>query len=513
MQLRVSRRTGAVVLTAAAVVLGGAVVLAGTAGAAGTDTTAPTLSSYTILPSSVDDTTSAARATAVVRVADTAPAGVTPAGFAEGTLTLANGAGGTQLGPFGFDDTQRVSGSTMDGTYDVPVTVPQGAPAGTYSGTVYLQDLAGNHTTAPAAATLTVTRAADTTAPTLVSLQASPGTVDITQNGGTVHFAARLTDAGSGTKDARLTLTAPDGSTDYVDLTRDTGSSADGVWTADYPVESWTQTGTWTVGATVDDFFGNSATSATGTTFTVTQTADTTKPRFVSLSLDRTSVDATDGDQHVQARITASDDLSGIASGYVAFVDPVTSQQVDGVFTVDPDAPGNRSGTFTADITVPAFTTSGVYALADLQLVDNQGNTLELCTPPTTDGYDTYGNCDGTPPAGTITVTSSDDSTPPALANFSLGPATVTTAYQGTARVDGSVDVADAGSGFASTPRSRSPTAASTQTIDLTPDDLARGTMHSGTARVQHRTSTAPTPARGPPPTSASPTSPATPRT
>ncbi len=484
MQLRVrpvrSVRRSAVALTVAAVVLTGAALTTTAADAAATDTTAPTLVSYRVLPTTVDDTKADARAIVVVRIDDTAPAGVTPTGFAQGTLTLTSG--NQAIGPIGFDDTQRTSGTPTDGTYDIPVTIPQGTPAGAYSGSVYLQDVARNNATTPGATALTVTQTPDTTAPTLASLTATPATIDITRAGGTVHFAAHITDQQSGTTSAQLTLTGPQQVTDYVDLGRDTNTNTDDVWTGDYTVQNWTLPGTWTVtAATLTDKAGNTAAvTPPSTTFTVTQTADTTKPTFAGITLDRTSVDTSDGDRTVQARITAADADSGVASGYVAFVDPTTSQQVDGVFTVDPTATPDPTGTYTADITVPAFTTSGTYALADLQIVDNQGNTLELCTPPSTDGYDTYGTCDGTPPTSTITVTSSDDTTPPTLAHFTLGPATVTTAYQGTARVDGSFDVADAVSGFADAEVTLT-NGTSTRTIDLTPDDLAAGTTHSGT--------------------------------
>ena len=479
--LRSSRPRVVALLATAALSVAGAVTLT-SAHADTPDTQAPTLASYRVLPGTVDDTAGDTSATVVVRIRDAAQSGATASGFSNGTITLASAT--NTLDTVGFTDSDRVSGTPFDGTYDVDVTVPQGSPAGSYAASLYLEDFAGANATVGGTSPLAVTRANDTTAPALVSLTANATDVDVTAGDRSVTFTARLTDTQSGVASARLTLAGPDGAGDVVDFDRTSGSAQDGVWTATERFSSYSTPGTWSgSGLTLTDAFGNAATVTAGlqaAAITVHATVDTTKPTLSSLTLDRSSVDVSDGAKTVRVTVHAGDDASGISTGHVTFAGDDGYSQADADLSPAPTAGSVTDGTWTADVT---FDTAAKYTLSEVTLTDNQGNQLTLCTPATPpDPYDPTpdSDCDGPQPAATVTVTASDDSVAPTAGAFTVGPATATTAYQGAARVDGSFTVADATSGFGGATVTFVNGSASTA-VYLSPYDLVSGTVHAGT--------------------------------
>ncbi|WP_375487882.1 beta strand repeat-containing protein [uncultured Jatrophihabitans sp.] len=478
-------RRAAALLTAAALVAVGAVTLT-SANADPVDTQAPTIASYRVLPTSVDDTAGDRTATVVVRIQDGAQAGATPSGFSNGTVTLTSATStnpGTTLDPVGFTDSDRVSGTPYDGTYDIDVPVPQGTAAGAYTASLYLEDFAGANATVANATPLTVRRANDTAAPTLGQLTASASTVDVTAGDRRVTYTAQISDALSGATAARLTVTGPD-STDTLDLDRTSGTAQNGVWTGIERYSSYSTPGTYSITAiTLTDAFGNTATTTglTGAPVTVKAAVDTTKPKYTanSLTLDRTNVDVSDGAKTVHVTIAATDDLSGVAAAHVTFVGSDGYSQADADLTQTGGTVTN--GVWSGDV---SFDTPATYTLSQLILTDAQYNTTTLCTPQTpADPYDTAppSSCDGAQPAAMVTVTSTDDSTAPVVSNLKIGPSTVTSGYLGVVRIDGSFDVSDAVSGFAGATVTLTSNSGATWPIYVTPYDLVSGDVHKGT--------------------------------
>lgn len=482
---RMSRTRGAALVVAAALTVAGAVTLT-SAGAATADAQAPTLASYRVLPTGVDDTAGDVTATVVLRIRDAAQAGATAAGFSNGTVTLG---GPSTLDTVGLSDSDRVSGTPYDGTYDVDIPVPQGTAAGSYTAAVYLEDFAGANATVAGTSALTVSRANDTAAPALVSLTASATDVDVTAGDRVVTYTARITDAQSGAATAQLTTAGPDGAVDVVQFDRMSGTARDGIWTGTKNFPTYSTPGPWIgSGLTLTDNFGNAATVTTGlggATVTVHASFDSTKPTLTSLTLDRTAVDVSDGPKTVRVTLKAGDAASGVASGDVTFTSDDGNWTPDAELSPTPVAGDVNNGTWTADV---PFDTAGTYTLSQVDLIDAQGNALTLCTPAVApDPYDPSpdSDCDGPQPAAAVTVTSPDDTVGPTMSGFTIGPATATTGYQGAARVDGVFTVADATSGFAGATVTLV-NGSNPMSIYLSAYDLAGGTTRAGTVAFSH---------------------------
>ena len=198
---------------------------------AATDSQGPIVTSVAVVPASVAVSQRAADATVDVRIRDTDGAGQPGTGVDHGTVTLSSGA--NRIGPVSFDQSDLVSGTATDGTYDIDVPVAQGTASGSYTATVTPVDVQGN-TGAPvdAPSPLVVDATPESTPPALTGpVTAGPSAVDLTRGGQDVTYGAGLTDAGSGVVDATLTLRDPTGSTTDVDLYQTSGTPRDGRWT------------------------------------------------------------------------------------------------------------------------------------------------------------------------------------------------------------------------------------------------------------------------------------------
>jgi len=175
------------------------------------DNVAPTLVSVSVAPTSVDVTNGTAAVTVTARVTDAASEVRSVSG-----VTLSSGslsAGGAL---------SLASGTAADGTYTATVTVPRYVPSATWSlGQLSATDKVGNTaafgaggTAFPAGSVTSVAvtdNAPDTTAPTLVSLLVSPGSVDVTGGPASVTVTARVTDRQSGASSASVAFTDPRG--------------------------------------------------------------------------------------------------------------------------------------------------------------------------------------------------------------------------------------------------------------------------------------------------------------
>ncbi|WP_375491219.1 beta strand repeat-containing protein [uncultured Jatrophihabitans sp.] len=410
--------------------------------AASGDVTPPSVSSFTIVPGTVDDGYQDASATVVTRIVDTGGSPTaTQSGFASGTLTFVNGT--TTLGPVSFSGDQRVAGTAVDGTYDLTVPVPQGTPAGTYTPTVTLTDVANKSATTTASASLTVVATTDSQPPVMSgTVSLTPSSLDTTSAGQDTHLAVRLTDALSGVTDATVVLTNPAGGTTPVPLDRTSGSAQDGMWAADEPFTPHDPAGTWTISAlTAHDAVGNALNQTTGlgAAVTVHNTTDSAAPRITAVTPPSAVVDTSSGDVSVVVPVHATDDLSGVTDGSLTFTSPDGTQTAFGSFGSAPDFGTAQDGVWNVSVDVPARSESGTWTLAYADVRDAQDNDR---------GYDIS---DVPPPSAELHVSSAPDAAAPTLTSVDVGPSQVSTSANpdGSASVVGHVRFADDVSGVA----------------------------------------------------------------
>ncbi|GAB2480098.1 fibronectin type III domain-containing protein [Jatrophihabitans fulvus] len=284
----------------------------------------------------------------------------------------------------------------------------------------------------------------DVNAPVLAGTPlASPTVVVATVGGASTQVTVRLTDDASGVVDATLSFRSPEGYTSDVELARTSGTALDGTWTGLVQVSSFDAAGAWAaVELVADDAAGNvlDTTTGLGDGYTIARTADTTAPVFGSVALDGDgSADTTAGDAAVTLTVRARDALSGVAGGDVTFTSPDADDVVTGNLDAEPVGGSVRDGTWTATVVFPARSVEGDWRLTHLSLVDAQGNTLDL------DTADTHRVL----PTITVRVSSTQDTTGPALTSFAVGPAAVSTAYTRSGTVQAHIGFTDDVSGLA----------------------------------------------------------------
>ena len=222
-----------------------------------TDLDAPTLSSVRFFPPSVNVT--AAPAPVVVRVSLVDDA----SGVFDGTLRVVS-PNGKQALDVAIDDVHRVGGSFADGVWDVRVSVPRYAQAGTWHAvSAHLRDRVDHvrDVVVSGQPGLVVNDSAqDVTGPVLASTNL-PTTVDARTSVKDAAVRVHVTDVRAGVAAVLLTVTRPGGSTVQQLARRVSGTAVDGVYQLSLPLSPSSQPGTWTLSsALLTDAFGNTTT-------------------------------------------------------------------------------------------------------------------------------------------------------------------------------------------------------------------------------------------------------------
>ncbi len=162
---------------------------------------------------------------------------------------------------------------------------------------------------------------------------------------------------------------------------------------------------------------------------------DTFPPTFLSVSLNKTSLNTTNGPDTVRCTMQWSDDLSGVDTASCTIAAPTppvgaTYQQQFASCSADTPSAGTRlNGTFACDITLPRYSQSGTWSLMSVSARDAVGNQGAGFPPPTT-----------------LTVTSNPDVVAPAITAFSFTPTSVNVS-SGSAVVTCNATITDALSG------------------------------------------------------------------
>ena len=319
------------------------------------DTAAPTPLTYQVSATTIDTSAASKSVTATTRVTDNF------SGVASVTAKLV-GTAATYT-----QTATRTSGSEADGTYQAVLTVPQGAPVGTYELFVGATDKAGN-VLAPKRSTLTVNQTGDVIAPALLSWTVTPAQIDASAAAKTVTVTARVTDGGSGVGSVIAKLVGP--ATYAAAATRTDGTAADGNYQAVVTVPAGAAPGTYQVVIVATDAKGNVLTKTTTTSVTngagaagepdPAPTADTTKPFVTSWQATPTAIDTSAGDEAVTITATATDAGSGVVSLTYQLIGP------GGTFTtvVTTRKSGTAAnGTYEGAVVLPEATAAGSYQL------------------------------------------------------------------------------------------------------------------------------------------------------
>lgn len=369
------------------------------------DTAAPRLLALTATPATID--TSSANATIIVtaRITDDL-SGLSNGGAIPISRVEFRGPGGNQIARGYLSQAQRVSGTTLDGVYRTSVIVNRYAEHGAWQATVILTDAVGNTASltssqlgaAGFSAGFTQSGAGDNLAPSVVGLSVAPTSIDTSLNAATVTFSARFADALSGVSNgttappSQIVMQGPSGS-HRVSATfsqRVSGSSLDGVYSAQANVPRYSEQGTWSVASlTVYDNAGNVRTYGSaeliGGTFTTsfqqTGLGDITAPRVAAFTLDSSVLDTSVGTAALTLRARLTDTGSGVAAGIVDSPSQVTFRSPSGneSFTSSFGNAQLQSGTvfdgwYAATAVLPRGSEQGTWTVATARLVDTAHN-------------------------------------------------------------------------------------------------------------------------------------------
>lgn len=286
-------------------------------------------------------------------------------------------------------DLTRVAGTALDGSWSGTLVVPRWASNATYRIThVFLLD-AGDHNASytPSSAgwaawttSFAVTAVPDVTAPRLLALSTSTGSLNTTSKAKKLRVRAVLTDAQSGVGSVTVMVVRDMSKARFFvgQLTRSSAGSP--VWVGTVRIPAWQGKGThtWKLKVAATDKIGNSRTwtradlAARGfrSTVRVTSRTDTTKPRIVSASFSPTSIDARTGAQQLAFTVRATDPQSG-PTGLRIVLTKTGAPRIDGV-TITGVTGDKHDRTYTGYVLVPQCGSSGAYTAA-VEVVDAWG--------------------------------------------------------------------------------------------------------------------------------------------
>ena len=359
------------------------------------DTAAPVLVTFDFMPKSVDVTNSPQTVTVTATITDNI-------GFNSGGFFFQPSSGPGVSGS--FNSTNRQTGTAQDGTYQATITIPAGARPGTWrlsslnlsdtsGNSVFYSSFSGNPLPSGTPTELTVTNAnADVTAPTLVSFDFQPQSVDVTAANAIVTVTARVTD-NVGFSNGLLRFEAPAGGVgaqaSFSSFNRKSGSPQDGTYEVMISIPTSARPGTWKlVSVSVTDtssnqaFYSNHYTGSTAypagtpTDLTVANANADPIPVLVSFDFSPRNVDVSTSAKTVTvtARVT---DNAGFSRGSASFAPPgggmLLSASFDSSKRVSGDA---RDGVYVSTVAVPTTATAGTWKLFSVFLTDTSSNNV-----------------------------------------------------------------------------------------------------------------------------------------
>jgi hypothetical protein len=409
----------------------------------------PTLVKLTVSPNSIDTKSSSQTVKVSAEVTSTP-------GVAGGSVQFES--------PTEADHTERVSlskgpGTSKAGTWEANVPFKRYIAPGTWRiSTLNLSDTEGNSERLSSTQlqakgtafehTVSVTSTEDNAPPALAGLSFSSSTVNVTGAPQTVSVTAHITDNLSGVSGASIVFRSPSGKrvTETATFSKGSGSETDGMWEAKVTFKRYIEPGPWKVAALhmVDDVENGITLAARRLqakglpeTIQVESVEDEEPPKLAGLSLSSSTVNVAAAPQTVTVSAHITDNLSGFNHGSITFESPSGKQvTAEGSFT---KLSGSETdGSYEAAVTFERFIQSGSWKVRAVKLVDNVGNQADLSASQL--------EAKGLP--ASVKVVSVEDTEAPALATFSVSPATVNT-MTSPQTVTVTAEITDNASGFA----------------------------------------------------------------
>lgn len=220
----------------------------------GPDLASPDLAEFSLDPTSIDVSAAAQSVTLTLRITDSL------SGFEFGNFLFLSPSG-QQVFSGGYNSAHRVSGSALDGIYQVPASVPQYSEAGTWRVIqVLLRDAVGNttileesHLTSRGFSTQLQVNSVpqDITGPSLTQFSFTPTTIDTGASSQSVSLTLGIADELSGFEFGNFLLLSPSGqqvnSGGYNSAHRISGNALDGNYEVTTTFPQFSEIGVWHV--------------------------------------------------------------------------------------------------------------------------------------------------------------------------------------------------------------------------------------------------------------------------
>jgi hypothetical protein len=407
----------------------------------------PTLVKLTISPNSVN-TESSSKSVKVTAEITSTP------GFSEGSVQFES--------PTEADHTERVpltkaTGTSKAGTWEANVTFKRYIAPGTWRiSTLILSDTEGNSERLSSTQlegkgfehTVSVTSIEDNEPPQITSLSFSSSTINATTSSAVLTVTAHITDDLSGMNNGSVAFRSPNGKhlTETAPFVKVSGTETNGIWEAKVTFKQYIEPGPWKLAALhLQDNVENGITlgarrlAARGlpNIVQVESVQDEEPPVLAGLSISPSLVNVTASSQTVAVTAHITDNLAGFNHGSITFESPNTNQ-VTAEATFTKLSGTETDGMYEATVTFNQFIQSGTWKVRSLRLVDNVANVAELSAAA----------LQAKSMPNSVSVTSVEDTAPPALVTFTVSPATVNTKTSAqTATV--TAEITDNASGFA----------------------------------------------------------------
>ena len=334
------------------------------------DVTTPELVEVTLYTSAVDVSEGPKAVTVTVRATDDI------SGISRVELSFKSPSGRQEVRMFA---TAPITGSLKDGVYVDTMPLPQFSEAGIWRlQNVWIHDVAWNHleyrpdelaTLGLGVSFEVVALQSDIIGPEVIGVTVSPTEVDVSEAAGTVDVEVKATDDLSNIKSVQVSFGSP------------TGEQS--VGTVRLTLPQYSETGRWRLKyLEIRDVVGNSreyqsaelTAFGLATSFEVVATReDVAPPELVSVTLDRSEVDMTNGPANVTVTVRAIDDLSGIESVYVHFESPTGLRRSASYHSRE----NSNKDEYALRLTLSQYSETGTWLLKYLSIRDEVGNLRE----------------------------------------------------------------------------------------------------------------------------------------
>jgi hypothetical protein len=251
---------------------------------------------------------------------------------------------GTSGGYYDVGNPTLVSGTNIDGWWDVKLGLPQHTPGGTWTFGVYVWDNAANHASYDSsqleadgyANSFSVNSPeADTEAPKLVSFSMTPSAVDVENTDQTVTIQMHVTDNMTGVDASYSQMAIQSVIEHQYDFPHQafqlvSGTATDGVYQTTMTIPRASETGAWPIGVSVRDKVANAANYGMWGQSLVTIGAVPVEVVY-NIPLPPLNVQAIAGDAEALVRWQPADDRGSPVTSYTVTESPQgVTETVDG---------------------------------------------------------------------------------------------------------------------------------------------------------------------------------------